>query len=106
MESGRGWPAGFSSASSGRRAALQRLLRLAYNLMQWIYEEFGVSVSNDRVNRIVKNQRFAHLSARPRAYKQNKEALAVFRKTSRTNWRRSGKVSTQECRSKSGSMTR
>ena len=78
----------------------------AIDLMQWIYEEFGISVSDSTVYRILDDLGFSHVSARPKAYKQNEEALAAFKKTSPVRWRRSATSSTPERRSKSGSRMR
>jgi transposase len=78
----------------------------AVDLMAWIYEEFGISVSDSTVYRILEELGFSHVSARPKAYKQNEEALAAFKKTSPTKWRTSVKRSAPERHSKSGSRTR
>jgi transposase len=61
----------------------------ACDLVQWIHEEFGISVSDDTVYRMLKSLGFAHVSARPKAYKQNEEALSAFKKTSALGWRKS-----------------
>ena len=47
-----------------------------------LYEEFGLSVSDDTIYRALKNLGFSHVSARPKAYKQNAEAVDAFKKTS------------------------
>lgn len=54
----------------------------ACDLQQWIQEEFGVSVSDDTVYRMLKAMGYAHISARPKAYKQDAEAIEAFKKTS------------------------
>ena len=41
----------------------------------------GISVSDDTVYRALKDLGFSHLSARPKAYKQDADALAAFKKT-------------------------
>jgi transposase len=46
-----------------------------------LYEEFGLSVSDDTIYRALKNLGFSHVSARPRAYKQDPEAMEAFKKT-------------------------
>src|SRR5919197_2491123 len=46
-------------------------------------EEFGVSVSDDTVYRALKDLGFSHVSARPKAYKQNADAMEAFKKLSR-----------------------
>ena len=78
----------------------------ACDLVQWIWDEFGISVSDETVYRMLKSMGYAHLSARPKAYKQNGETLADFKKTSPTEWRRSDKRSPPARQSRSGSRTR
>jgi transposase len=55
----------------------------ACDLVQWIQEEFGISVSDDTVYRMLKSLGFSHVSARPKAYKQNEETLTAFKKLCR-----------------------
>ena len=43
----------------------------ACDLIMRLYEEFGLSVSDDTVYRALKELGFSHVSARPRAYKQS-----------------------------------
>jgi transposase len=78
----------------------------ACDLMQWIYEEFGVSVSDSTVYRMLDDLGFSHVSARPKAYEQNEEASGAFKKTSPTKWRRSATNSPPKHRLKSGSRMR
>lgn len=78
----------------------------ACDLVQWIFEEFGISVSDDTVYRMLKRLGFSHLSARPRAYKQDAEAITTFKKTSPRAWRSSARRPSPPRRSKSGSKTR
>jgi transposase len=78
----------------------------ASDLMQWIYDEFGISISDSTVYRLLDDLGFSHVSARPKAYKQNEEALAAFKKTSPRKSRKSATRSAPERRSKSGSRTR
>jgi len=78
----------------------------ACDLQQWIYEEFGISVSDDTVYRMLKAMGFAHLSARPKAYKQDAEVMAVFKKTSQHAWRKSASESDRARPSRSGSRMR
>jgi transposase len=54
----------------------------ACDLIMQLHEEFGISVSDDTVYRALKNLGFSHLSARPRAYKQDPEAMEAFKKIS------------------------
>jgi transposase len=63
------------------------------DLAQWISDEFGISLDETTVGRELKAMGFAKLSARPRHYAQNEVALAAFKKTSPTRWRRSARKS-------------
>src|SRR5213076_3071667 len=47
----------------------------ACDLIMRLHEEFGLSVSDDTIYRALKELGFAHVSARPKAYKQNVEAM-------------------------------
>ena len=59
----------------------------ACDLIMRLYEEFGISVSDDTVYRALKDLGFSHVSARPKAYKQNAEAMEAFKKTFLPAWR-------------------
>jgi transposase len=61
----------------------------ACDLIALLQEEFGISVSDDTIYRALKDLGFAHLSARPKAYRQDPEAMEAFEKTSLPVWRRS-----------------
>src|SRR6266853_560080 len=54
----------------------------ACDLIMRLHEEFGLSVSDDTIYRALKTLGFSHVSARPKAYKQNAEAMDAFKKTS------------------------
>jgi transposase len=72
--------------------------RLA-DLAQWIWEEFGISLSETTVGREVKALGFAKISARPRHYAQNELAIDDFiKKDFRPRWKRSAKASRPEPR--------
>ena len=62
--------------------------RLA-DLAQWLWDEFGVSVSRQTLGRELRAMGFRKLSARPRHYAQDPEAIEAFKKTSPPSWRRS-----------------
>jgi hypothetical protein len=49
----------------------------ACELIMRLYEEFGLSVSDDTIYRALKNLGFSHVSARPKAYKQSTETMNV-----------------------------
>jgi len=61
----------------------------ACDLIMRLQEEFGISVSDDTVYRALKDLGFSHVSARPRAYKQDPEAITAFKKTFLAAWRKS-----------------
>lgn len=63
------------------------------DLVQWIFEEFGLSLSETTVSRELKRLGFRKLSARPRHYAQNEAAVADFKKVSRPSWQGSRQVS-------------
>lgn len=63
------------------------------DLVQWLYEEFGVSLDETTVGRELKAMGFRKLSARPRHHAQNGFAVEAFKKTSPPSWRRSGRSS-------------
>jgi transposase len=61
----------------------------ACDLIMRLHEEFGISVSDDTIYRALKNSGFSHVSARPKAYRQDAEAMDTFKKTLPTAWQRS-----------------
>ncbi len=63
------------------------------DLMQWVWEEFGVSLSEATMSRELKALGYRKISARPRHHAQNEFAIEAFKKTSPPSWRRSGRVS-------------
>jgi putative transposase len=63
------------------------------DLTLWVWEEFQISLSETTLSRALRTLGYRKLSARPRHYAQNPEALEGFKKTSRPNWRRSRRVS-------------
>jgi len=63
----------------------------ACDLIMRLHEEFGLSVSDDTIYRALKGLGFSHVSARPKAYKQDPETLETFKKTSPHVWRKSAR---------------
>jgi transposase len=61
----------------------------ACDLIMRLHEEFGISVSDDTVYRALKDLGFSHVSARPRAHKQDGDVIEAFKKTSTLAWRKS-----------------
>jgi len=59
------------------------------DLVQWLWEEFAVSVSETTVGRELRALGFRKLSARPRHYAQDPEAMEAFKKVSPSAWLRS-----------------
>jgi transposase len=59
----------------GPIAAIHGVVRWrACDLIMRLHEEFGISVSDDTVYRVLKDLGFSHVSARPKAYRQDPEA--------------------------------
>ena len=65
----------------------------ACDLIMRLHEEFGLSVSDDTIYRVLHKLGFSHLSARPRAYKQDPDAIEAFKKTSPRALRTSDRAS-------------
>jgi transposase len=65
----------------------------ACDLIMRLHEEFGLSVSDDTIYRALKDLGFSHVSARPKPYKQDAEALVSFKKTLPYAWRQSARHS-------------
>ena len=53
------------------------------DLATWLQEQFGVSLAETRVGRELRRMGYAKLSARPRHYAQDRDALKAFKKSSR-----------------------
>src|SRR5262249_57475420 len=95
------------SVEEGPIAAIHGVVRWrACDLIMRLYEEFGLSVSDDTIYRALKKLGFSHMSARPKAYKQNVEAMDAFKKTSPSVWRESARSSHPTHRYRSGSKMR
>lgn len=76
------------------------------DLVQWLFEEFRISIDETTVGRELKALGFAKLSARPRHYAQNELEGDVFKKTSPPLWQRSGKNTRPAQILKSGGPTK
>jgi transposase len=66
-----------------------KLRRRLVDLAQWVWEEFGLSLSETTLSRELKALGFRKISARPRHYAQNETVVEAFKKVSRPNWIRS-----------------
>src|SRR5262249_45117549 len=62
--------------------------------------------SDDTVYRALKELGFSHVSARPKAYKQDPEAVEAFQKTFPPAWHRSARSLRPKLRKRSGCRTR
>ena len=59
------------------------------DLVQWIWEEFKITVSETTLGRVLRKMGYRKLSARPRHHAQNPDAAVAFKKRSPPAWRRS-----------------
>ena len=59
------------------------------DLMQWLWEEFRLSISKQTLSRELRAMGYRKLSARPRHHQKSEAAVAAFKKTSPPSWRRS-----------------
>ena len=76
------------------------------DLAAWLYEAFGVSVSETTVSRALKRLGYRVLTARPQAHGQDPEAMEAFKKTSPRSWQKSASVMPRAGASRSGSRTK
>jgi len=58
------------------------------DLMQWVFDEFGITISKPTLSRELRAMGLRKLSARPRHHAQDPEAMAAFKKTSPPAWTR------------------
>ena len=59
------------------------------DLAQWVWDEFGLSITKQTLSREMRALGFRKLSARPRHHGQKEEAIADFKKTSQASWQKS-----------------
>ena len=59
------------------------------DLVQWVWDEFRITVSETTLGRVLNKMGYRKLSARPRHHAQDPEAAAVFKKSSPSAWQRS-----------------
>ena len=59
------------------------------DLIQWLWEEFRLSISKQTLSRELRALGYRKLSARPRHHAKSEAAIAAFQKTSPLSWRRS-----------------
>ncbi len=73
---------------SGPIAAVHGVVRWRLiDLAQWVWDEFGLSISKQTLSRELRAMGFRKLSARPRHHAQNEHAIEAFKKNSQPSWR-------------------
>jgi transposase len=83
-----------AAAEAGPKPYLDGVVRWRLvDLVQWLWDRFGLSVSRQTLGRELRAMGYAKLSARPRHYAQDPEAADQFKKAFRRRSRRSGRVS-------------
>jgi transposase len=63
------------------------------DLIQWLWEEFRLTLSKQTLSRELRAMNYRKLSARPRHHAKNEAAVAAFKKTSPPKWQRSRRQS-------------
>ena len=58
------------------------------DLVQWVWEEFGIRIAKQTLSRELRAMGYRKLSARPRHHAQNEYAIEAFKKISQPSWRR------------------
>ena len=59
------------------------------DLAQWVFDEYGVTVTKQILSRELRALGYRKLSARPRHHEKSEAAAAAFKKTSPRSWRTS-----------------
>src|SRR5215210_8004803 len=93
-----------SKLTDAHRAALQAIVEQGplpaihgvvrwrlVDLIQWVWEEFRITISKQTLSRELRAMNSRKLSARPRHHAKNEAAVAAFKKTSPPVWRQSRK---------------
>ncbi len=62
------------------------------DLVQWVWEEFRITISAQTMSRELRALNYRKLSARPRHHAKNEAAVDTFKKSSLRVWRRSRQV--------------
>jgi transposase len=63
------------------------------DLIQWVWEEFRLTISKQTLSRELRAMGFRKLSARPRHHARSEQVADAFKKTSQPAWRPSGRRS-------------
>ena len=108
-----------SKLTDAHRAALQAIVEQGpipaihgvvrwrlVDLIQWLWEEFRLSISKQTLSRELRTLGYRKLSARPRHHQKSEAAVAAFKKSSPPSWRRSRRTRPAASPEKSGSPTR
>lgn len=66
------------------------------DLVQWLWDEFAVSISKQALGHELRTMGYRKLSARPRHQKQRPDDIAVFKKSSPPVWSKSARASPKE----------
>jgi transposase len=61
------------------------------DLIQWLWEEFRITIAKQTLSRELRAMNDRKLSARPRHHAKNEAAVAAFKATSPPAWRQSGR---------------
>jgi transposase len=59
------------------------------DLIQWLWEEFRITISKQTLSRELRAMNYRKLSARPRHHAKSEATVAAFKKTSPPVWRKS-----------------
>ena len=59
------------------------------DLCQWVWDEFGLSITKQTLSREMRALGFRKLSARPRHHGQKEATIADFKKASQASWQKS-----------------
>jgi transposase len=62
------------------------------DLVQWVWEEFGITISQQTLSRELRSLHYRKLSARPRHHAKSEAQVDAFKKSSPPAWRRSRPV--------------
>jgi transposase len=62
------------------------------DLVQWVWDEFRITISSQTMGRELRSLSYRKLSARPRHHAKNEGKVTSFKKTSQPVWRRSRQV--------------
>lgn len=66
------------------------------DLVQWLWDEFEVSISKQALGHELRRMGYRKLSARPRHHGQRPQDIAIFKKPSPPVWLKSGKACPKE----------